>query len=440
MTRQYDNKSDIVIPNFGCEGTCTTTIQAAGFDVNCTESEAPYWVASLDDYLWCQTRNFTSPTGNCSLSDEVFRVDVEYSPWGDNIPGQHINFRTRFKDSSGRAGNLKQRNCTLREAVVEYPLRAVNDTVSLETSTNDSSNHTKFLLIRDSETSGMGSWPSTCGGIWRALHDKYTATANLSIAPPFYAVRTNDSTSRQYLTGNHQDNSTWRDPMPDMLAMARELALRAAIIATAKDPYYGPQYRTAAYLDIRVPSSMNTTNRTLSQSANATRHYSEVIYQSHYGFLGGALSIMLLATLAVLALLNGWWLLGRNATLSPFELARAFDAPMLANADSNATADDLVRHFGTEQIQYGVSQSASGTLAGKEADADSANVKTQPLVDAHELEHPRPLEATQTHYSNSHAMEDLDGGEGELRQRLTGARLHFQTSHQLSMPKRGDAF
>jgi hypothetical protein len=57
--------------------------------------------------------------------------------------------------------------------------------------------------------------------------------------------------------------------------------------------------------------------------------------------------------------------------LSLFELAGAFDAPSLAHADGNATADELIRVFGPAHVQYGVSHRGSGAVGEEETEAAS---------------------------------------------------------------------
>jgi hypothetical protein len=209
------------------------TIQVAGFDINCTASESAYSLPSGDDFNSCREQsNFNL---DCSISEEVFRVAIDYNQFPRCGAGHHISFITRFKDTPSHAGRLNQRNCTLREAVVDYSLKIVNDTVNL-LPRDESFNTTEYVMVREVERSGMASGPSTCGGLWRALHDKYPAAASISYTRPSYAVRTNDSTARQYLIANGEGNSTCRDPMPDMLAIARELSLSMAIMATPKYP------------------------------------------------------------------------------------------------------------------------------------------------------------------------------------------------------------
>jgi hypothetical protein len=58
--------------------------------------------------------------------------------------------------------------------------------------------------------------------------------------------------------------------------------------------------------------------------------------------------------LAILSTYWGWWRLGREVSMSPLEIARAFGAPLLETADPNATGDDLKRELGTQEIRFAV--------------------------------------------------------------------------------------
>lgn len=48
----------------------------------------------------------------------------------------------------------------------------------------------------------------------------------------------------------------------------------------------------------------------------------------------------------------GWWRLGRQVSMSPLEIARAFNAPILQDADPNATGDDLKRELGHKSVCF----------------------------------------------------------------------------------------
>jgi hypothetical protein len=59
---------------------------------------------------------------------------------------------------------------------------------------------------------------------------------------------------------------------------------------------------------------------------------------------------------AISATFYGWWQLGRTATLGPLEIAKAFDAPLLAQVGSNVNLSDNrnLGDVGATKIQYGV--------------------------------------------------------------------------------------
>jgi len=78
-----------------------------------------------------------------------------------------------------------------------------------------------------------------------------------------------------------------------------------------------------------------------------------VVYQSDYRFLGMALGLVGLSVLTVAPLLLGWWRLGRDVSLLPVEVARAFGAAELAGSGSNSTAGELMKEIGSKEVRYG---------------------------------------------------------------------------------------
>lgn len=99
-----------------------------------------------------------------------------------------------------------------------------------------------------------------------------------------------------------------------------------------------------------VSSQNNSDIQHVSSSESATHP----VYQSHYEFLAIALALTILAILFVTATFRGYWHLGRTMTMSPIELAKAFNAPLLSNEDSNAEVEGLVSKVGDKAVRYGV--------------------------------------------------------------------------------------
>src|SRR5438034_1836336 len=79
-----------------------------------------------------------------------------------------------------------------------------------------------------------------------------------------------------------------------------------------------------------------------------------LVFQSNYRYLAAALAVMLLAVFAVLSQLWGWWELGRQVSLSPLELARAFGPSAIPLADEAAAADGILKLAGKCPVKYDV--------------------------------------------------------------------------------------
>jgi hypothetical protein len=150
-----------------------------------------------------------------------------------------------------------------------------------------------------------------------------------------YDLVTNGAPTFQYLSSdfNIQDcNIARSDPTDSMLGTARDLAFRTALRAA------------------------NITNATNIQIFAASEHNTMTIYKSHYLFLALALVLTPPATVSVTPSFLSFWRLGRNVTLSPIEIAKAFNAPILRNSDSNSSVYTLLDEVGVREICYGFVQ------------------------------------------------------------------------------------
>ena len=64
--------------------------------------------------------------------------------------------------------------------------------------------------------------------------------------------------------------------------------------------------------------------------------------KTQYQYLLGAIAIMMLSVTAIISILKGWWVLGRTVSLSPLEIAKAFNAPLLHSDQlSDVSIDNL---------------------------------------------------------------------------------------------------
>lgn len=108
---------------------------------------------------------------------------------------------------------------------------------------------------------------------------------------------------------------------------------------------------------------------TPSQSVTAQQSEERAVFRTSYAYLGGALGITVVALLMAAGLFKGYSALGRAVTMSPVEVAKAFDAPLLRGVDSNAVIKGLTAAAGSRMVMYGVGVSGEGgSLGGSSAE------------------------------------------------------------------------
>lgn len=100
------------------------------------------------------------------------------------------------------------------------------------------------------------------------------------------------------------------------------------------------------------------------QAFEAKQVRMDLVYTSNLRFLAAAACIMLCAIVLVAGTHHQWWLVGRSVSLSPLEIAKAFDAPLLAvPGTSNTDVKAMLDVVGKMQVKYGgVLQSGAAGL------------------------------------------------------------------------------
>ena len=81
----------------------------------------------------------------------------------------------------------------------------------------------------------------------------------------------------------------------------------------------------------------------------------------------GAAALDILTILVVLPLFNHWWTFDRARTLSPLELAVAFNAPLVRNIPSTSGAEGVVKDLGDVRVRFGAFAEDDGLSANNRA-------------------------------------------------------------------------
>lgn len=209
--------------------------------------------------------------------------------------------------------------------------------------------------------------PSTLGGIWLAIDSQFRTNANLFWVAAWTKISSNGTATNRYLQPSDEpmlmsDNVTWTDPKDDIIAMAHELTLRTVITTTANTVHTRendeevranlPNLLKQGQWEIKVPN-LTLVNRTMHQDAEVYMTFTETVYRVQAGWLAGAFVVIAVACLSIMPTYWGWWRLGRSVSMSPLEIAKAFDAPIMGHARPNGTADDHLNAVGRMQVRYG---------------------------------------------------------------------------------------
>lgn len=255
------------------------------------------------------------------------------------------NARLDLLTSTTRDGKtLQNHTCSLYAALVRYDVKLDQGTAAL-LSTDYRSDHvvnrmyvhtdlnkTRHLLT----VSRPQDAPNLLGGFQFAAQTMFQSTAYFDFGGAVSAWSFKGALANRYLSGNFSaadlgtPKLTWNDPMEDMISAIRELAFRAAI-------RHGESTDAAA----------NAT-----QSLPFVGTEARALYAIRRSYMIIAAALGAIPAIIVAFTLRGWWLLGRDVSSSPLELAHAFDAPLMRHVDDNARIKDLLKSTRDMVVQY----------------------------------------------------------------------------------------
>jgi len=327
-----NSQTDINVTSTGCTGKCATTVRGAGFAINCSVSTLPFSLTPITGGQDFNTSQEAVINGTQAFGS--------YIQWGAFQPGT-IDLGVQFKNTQACDGELQIRNCTMQSAVVDYPVivNGNQSTIQLDPATKmfDDTVHNLTTVAMNTMTG-----PTTLGGFYKALSDTYNSMAHLRFVAAYnYELISSGATVNRYAvidpSGNSYANCTlaFADPSNDLIKAIRDMMFRTAIAAA---------------------------NDSDSQFVTAHETTTLPVYQSHYLYLGLAILCTALGWLATLPIFIGWWHVGRTVSMSPIETAKAFRAPLLGNADSNADADMLLKEVGDRPVRYGAAATTGSQM------------------------------------------------------------------------------
>lgn len=171
---------------------------------------------------------------------------------------------------------------------------------------------------------------NTIGGIQYAGDYLFNSEATLSFAGAVSSTHLSGSLANQMLKDiNGGWFYTFNDPMNMMLDAMREIAFRASL-KVGRD---------------------NSTVPVQTLAFTGRRTYS--VYRADWVYLILAVTMSIAGLTSILATFHGWWRLGRDVSMNPLEVCKAFSAPLLEDAGSNVSFQTFPEHATDFEVRYG---------------------------------------------------------------------------------------
>ena len=318
IARNFYNRAPIHFES-ACIDSCKARIYGAGFRVNCSSYHAPFDANPQDEGNG--SYYFPAP----AIFGTYFLYDAPSQPISASLGIQ-------YKSDIGCAGHLVVRNCSLTVGTMGYDVVIDGRTSTISLAPESTIWDDVAIGPSDNLTATTTQGLSTYGGLYLSLANRLTNQLQLhfggGIGYEYFGTQSEVSISYARNIGADANcNVTFIDPTADYLQDIRSLMFRTAI------------------------GSANDTDR---QEISATATGSHTIYQTNYIFVGLATFASILPIMVVLFTFRGVLDLGREVSLSPMEIARAFGAPILRGSNSNAPAKSLLKQVGYRPVKYGV--------------------------------------------------------------------------------------
>ena len=383
----YTTRAPITADFAGCDGTCSGIVKVAGLAVNCTENEVPWNSAEANfnvstvfqsTFNWWPGGSFRQSNYSSNWTEGPFPdtpiIDFQLVYGKGRVAGvgtgggaaeSPINAPGAFV---GCSGTLIMKRCSMRSATLEYPVQLENNTISLnKNSSNFAIDHIQEVgqpsTFYDYHDLNPLSY-TTLGGIAKAAQNMFASNAGQQ--GNFLSL--NGSLASQYIeygSGNSSYFQTqdacavnWYDPTSDIVDALNEIIFRTALTASNVSDFSIMNSNihdswTSYYEMYPVNYTSLASGMPTAQTISMSQISQITVFQSHYEFLGAALGVMIFGVAVVIPLFHSFWRFGRDVSLNPLEIAKAFNAELLQEQGSNSTVEKLAKHFGEKEVRYG---------------------------------------------------------------------------------------
>ena len=379
-----------------CRGTCTANITVAGFARNCTErltspDGLPYLkpakpvVQNDRDLGFYYTHACTTlvssnasrvSTGNssdpyCGLLQTYYQLSVDNVKMKNPTDLPTLSY-TSYVRPVGVDDSLLVQQCNFSTAFLTMTISLANDSSVALSSQYGLPQDRVVEPIRSPTNDTAVMAVGLLAGFLQVMRDSYEGyvlwdlnegtNIMLGTGPRLYGDTANLTQTVVIQPGTNASLLAvpFRSPLADFTNTLNEMALRYALTAVpdndaarvkANEAYFAPLYGSRAW-DVRA-TSIPKTKLSKTQSVVLEESRTVAVFRVSYAYAVGASCVVLLCALATAPLLSGWRRPGRDLSVSPLEVANAFDAPLLAGVPSGASVGTMLRAVGGVEVRYG---------------------------------------------------------------------------------------
>lgn len=385
-----------------CRGVCYSSFEAIGFEIDCQDqtNHTDIAIPAINAY---ESKGDPSAWTNLPIFNSSFAL--EYASDSTNYSQIVLNLQYFQSDdpynpkSTSCPGTVYQKQCSLRPAMISYPVKVTNFTnehvingVSLAVQMTDHDDPImnmnmappmydpalkqaegykviKYLYPQDSHAIRS---LTALGGIANAFSQFLSSTAAITYTGDNeWSLDQKGTLAQTMMYGPPNmgscDCSFRNEALDTIIQSINQLTFLTATGMIDPTPFKGlPRKKTG--FPSTMPSAQitavdsNTTTTFRATSGTATQETDVVHYRTHYVYAGLAFGITILCIILVIPSFWHYGELGRRVTLGPVEIASAFGAPVLiddSHVDEGTTAprkeniDTLLKHIGDRKIVYG---------------------------------------------------------------------------------------
>lgn len=408
----------------------TTTINATQNDAGgCGEIETHLQLRT--DRTWPDPSHYA----------ELFQIaETSSAPWlAEGLPPAVWQY-TSYVRGDANSDTLSVHQCEVSTAFVELPIRITNrnevEIIRQAATEEEFPIHQKIVESIPAPLDGFNDilipgFSQEAGDLYTGaiVFDNYMATMD------YYGVGSRQYVNASSIVRKKHETALFKntevdvltfscyEPLRDVADFLQDLSLRYAlktipetdermkelesVFDILEDSGWGEDLRAKALPLMTVPVS-RTQNATLLEKRTV------VVYRAHYVYTGVATGVTYLATIMTALLLRHVFTShGRAFTMSPLEIAKAFNAPLLDSMGSNSTGKKLAGELKGITVRYGEACSH-----GREGDLS-------PWLPG-ETETLAPRRHTKAPYNGSRLIEDDER-----------TRLLIGEENQVSNPREG---